>query len=279
MYLVTGASGNVGRALVTQLSSSGEEVRAFTRDPARLAVDSGAVQVAAGDFRSPETFSSACTGVDAAFIMNGGPDIQTFEQLLSAARAAGVRRVVFLSTLVADEPDSPIGQHHRLRELAIESSGVAAVHLRPGGFMSNATLWAESIVRDGAVRNAMGQGRYAPIAPEDVAAVAARALRDEALSGAIPLTGGALVSVPEQVEILARVLGRPLRCIDVPIDEAVAALVRAGTPPPIAAAVGQSFAAVRDGRTMTVSDRVSTLLGRPPMTFEAWARLHRDRFI
>src|SRR5262249_53298798 len=157
----------------------------------------------------------------------------------------------------------------------IRESGLPAKFLRPGGFMSNAYQWIRSIQTEGVVYSALGDTRFPPIAPEDIAGVAVRALLDPMLAGEVyEMTGGELVSVPEQVNILATVLGRPIRCVDIPIETAIQNLIRAGIPAQVAAAVGESYEAVRNGRVVAVKDTVEKLTGHKPMMFEAWARAH-----
>jgi uncharacterized protein YbjT (DUF2867 family) len=79
---------------------------------------------------------------------------------------------VFLSSILAGVPGVLIGQLHKVKEDAIRESGLSAVFVRPGAFMTNAYQWVRSIKADGVVYNPMGGFRFAPIAPEDIAAVA-----------------------------------------------------------------------------------------------------------
>jgi (4-alkanoyl-5-oxo-2,5-dihydrofuran-3-yl)methyl phosphate reductase len=145
--------------------------------------------------------------------------------------------------------------------------------------MTNTYQWIGTIKAEGVVYNAMGTGKSAPIAPEDIAAVAVKALTVPSLSDEVfELTGSQLLSVPEQVTILADVLGKPIRCVDVPMETAVQGLIRAGIPAQIAAAVGQSFEAIRDGRARALNNTVERVTGNQPKTFEAWAREHASRF-
>jgi uncharacterized protein YbjT (DUF2867 family) len=279
MYLVTGATGNVGSEVVAQLLAKGQKVRVFTRDAGKVAHWSGRVEIASGDFEKPDTFARAIANVEAAFVMNGSLDQQLFERLVTVAKAEGDPRIVFLSTILAGLPQLQIGKLHKEKEDAIRESGLRGKFIRPGGFMTNAYQWIGTIKAEGIVYNATGDAKTAPIAPEDIAAVAVKALTDPALSGeTLELTGGELLNIPEQVNILAKALGQSIRCVDVPVDAAVQNLVRAGIPPQIAAAVGESFETIRAGRVVTISDTVAKVTGLPPTTFEAWARKHASRF-
>jgi len=279
MYLVTGSTGNVGSNVVTQLLENGEQVRVFTRDPGKVAHWGDRVQVAIGDFGKPETFARAVAGAEGVFLMNGGLDAELFRQLVSAAKARGNPRIAFLSSILAGEPEFQIGKLHKDKEDAIRQSGLQGKFIRAGGFMTNSYQWIGTIKTDGVVYNALGAGKSALIAPEDIAAVTVKALTDPSLSGeTFELTGGELSTTAENVAILSKVLGKPIRCVDVPTEAAVQGLIRAGIPPQVAAAVGQSFEAIRNGRVVTVTDTFERVTGRKPGTFETWAREHASRF-
>jgi len=279
MYLITGATGNVGSEVVSQLLAKGQKVRVFTRDAAKVAHWGDQVEVALGDLTAPETFAKAVAGVDGVFIMNGPLDGGIFRQLIAAAKAQGNPRVVFLSTLFAGIPDSAIGQLHKDKEDVIRASGLTGKFVRAGAFMTNSYQWLGTIKAEAAVYNAMGAGKFAPVAAEDIAAVAVHALTTTAPSPEVfEVTGGELLTVAEQVAILAQARNNPIKSIDVPTESAVDGLIRIGTPPPVAAAVGKSFEAIRDGHMATIKDTVRQITGRQPRTFRSWAQEHAARF-
>jgi uncharacterized protein YbjT (DUF2867 family) len=280
MYLITGATGNVGSKIVSQLLDKGEKVRVFTRDPDKVAHWGDSVEVVIGDFTHPETFTQAVSGVEGVFIMNGPLDGGIFRQLIAVAKAQGNPRVVFLSSLFADFPESPIGQLHKDKEDAIRASGLSGKFVRAGSFMTNSFQWLGTIKGEGVVYNSMGTGKVAPVAPEDIAIVAVHALTDPNPSPEIlEVTGGELLSIPEQVAILSQAVGKPIRSVSVPTEAAVQGLIRIGTPPPVAAAVAQSFEIIRDGRLATVKDTVQQLTGKQPRTYQSWAQEHAARFV
>jgi uncharacterized protein YbjT (DUF2867 family) len=278
--VVVGATGNVGTAVTEQLLERRLRTRVFTRDAAKMARWSDRVEVAVGDFQRPDTFAQAVSGAEAVFLMSQNPDPQAFARLIDAAKSSGEPRIVFLSSSAAKQPDLQIGVLHSRKEDTIRASGLPAVFLRPGGFMSNSYQWIHSINTEGVVYNALGDTRFPPVAPEDIAAVAVRSLTDPELSGkTFDLTGGELLSVPEQVEILANVLGKPIRSVEITIETAIENLIRAGVPAQIARAVGESYRSVRDGRILGIADSIEKVTGAKPMTFESWARRHTSRFL
>lgn len=272
-------AGNVGSEVTAQLLARGERVRVFTRDATKVAHWGDRVQVALGDFGKPDTLARAAAGVKGVFLMNGGPDGEPFRQLLAGVKAQGEPRMVFLSTILAGSPEFAIGKMHKDKEDAIQEAGLQGTFVRAGGFMSNAYQWSGTIKAEGVVYNALGSGKSAPIAAEDIAAVAVRELTaPDVADDVFEVTGAKLLSVPEQVGILSKVLGKPIRCVDVPVEAAVQDFIRGGVPEQVAASVGQSFAAIRDGRGAAVTDTVERVTGKRPMTFEEWARKHASRF-
>lgn len=272
MFLITGASGNIGSHIARQLLQAGHPVRAFTRDPARLGELAGQVEIAGGDFSRPDTLGAAAAGAKAVFL-NTGPNPADLPGLLAQLRANGAPRVVFLSSILAGDEEFSLGRMHRANEDVLHASGLPAVVLRPSGFMTNTLRWADSIRADGVVYNAMGTGKAPMIAPEDIAAVAVRALLDPALDGAtLELTGGQLLNVPEQVAILSEVLGRSLRSVDVTIEQTVQGLAASGIPEAIARGVAQSLEAVRDGRGRAMTPTVERITGALPRSFDSWVR-------
>ena len=279
MYLVTGATGNVGSEVVKQLLAAGKTVRVFTRDAAKVAHWGGQVEVALGDFISPESFAKAASGIEGIFIMNGALDGGIFRQLIAAAKVQGNPRVVFLSTLFAGSAESPIGQLHKDKEDVIRASGLPGGFIRAGSFMTNAYQWLGAIKAEGTVYNPMSDGKVAPVAAEDIAAIAVHALTDAGTSIELfEVTGSELLTTAEQVQILSKAANRPIRCVDVPTESAVQRLISNGTPAPVAAAVAQSFQDVRAGKMAVVKDTVLRVTGRQPKTFQSWAQEHASKF-
>jgi uncharacterized protein YbjT (DUF2867 family) len=279
MYLVTGATGNVGSNVVNQLLAQGEEVRVFAHDAAKAAHSSDRVQIALGDFTKPETYAAAVSGVEGIFLMNITTPIDSFRQLLQAAKASGNPRIAFLSSISAADPVTLVGKLHLEKEEAISESGLPYALLRCGGFMSNAFGWLQTIKSESTVYNPMGSGQYAPIAPEDIAAVAVHALRSSQLSAeTYNLTGGQLIDTPQQVEILSRLINRPLHIVDITTETATENMIRSGIPEPIATGVAKSFESIRAGKAAMATNTVAQLTGRPPLTFEDWATRHVDKF-
>jgi uncharacterized protein YbjT (DUF2867 family) len=281
MLLVTGATGNVGRELVRELDAAFVPFRVLARDPGRAAaLPAGAERVRA-DLDDPATLAPAFAGADRLFLLTPGIGTGHVRHAVAAALAAGVRHIVHLSSFnVLGDPMPAMGRWHHEREQVIRASGIPATFLRPGGFMTNAFDWLPTIREDGYVLNPAGQGRYAPIDPADIAAVAALALTGEGHQGKeYVLTGGETFTVAEQAAVLSAATGL---CIEVrepaTPGEAVRARFPGGAPLALADAILEGFALLRADTTGLRTGTVRRLLGREPGTFADWCKRNADAF-
>lgn len=282
MILVTGATGTVGREVVKQLLEAGEEVRVLARDPAKAEKLGPGVEVAQGDLAKPDTLGSAFAGVDKAFVLATGPELTTLESnAYDAAKKAGVRHIVKVSAQGAElDKDLLIGRWHRDSEEKLKASGIAWTILRPGGFASNALMWAGSIKATGMVFQPTGNAKTAPIDPRDIAAVAVKALTSPGHEGkAYELSGPEAMTTDEMVQRLGAAIGKPLRFVDVPESAARDRMAQSGMPEIMINAVLELMAHVRTGGGATVSSTVEQVLGRKARKFDEWARDHAAAFV
>ncbi|MDR8411244.1 NAD(P)H-binding protein [Nonomuraea sp. 3-1Str] len=281
MILVTGATGNVGRELVHELDAIGAEFRVLVRDPARAAALPQRPERVVADLGDPATLPAAFAGADRLFLLTPGIGVEHTAHAVAAARAAGVSHIVHLSSFnVLGDPMPAMGRWHHEREQVVRASGMPATFLRPGGFMTNAFDWLPTIREGGYVLDPVGPGRYAPIDPADIAAVAALALtRDGHQGREYVLTGEELFTIAEQVKVLAAAAGRDIevRAAATP-EEAVTSRFPHGAPPALADAIIEGFALMRADTAGFRTDTVERLLGRKPRTFAGWCARNADAF-
>jgi uncharacterized protein YbjT (DUF2867 family) len=269
MILVTGATGNVGKVLVQQLLEKGARTRILVRDPQRAAGLAGKVEFAVGDLDKPETLADAVKGVEQLYFVTA--QTQQVRHLLEAAQHAGVKHVVKQSTIEADCSLGP-GKWHRQQEQLIQSMGFEWTILRPTLMMVNTIQWwAETIKSQNAVYFPGGKGKVPPVDPQDVAAVASVVLTEPGYIGRIfDITGPESLTIGEMVEILAKVIGRPIKYTDVPVFAAGIAMLRYGTSLNLAYHLMQTLGALRRSEYAYVTDVVEQVGRVKPRTFEEW---------
>ncbi|HEY1920964.1 MAG TPA: SDR family oxidoreductase [Streptosporangiaceae bacterium] len=283
MIVVTGASGAVGSALLGELSASGHPVRAAYRSPARAAQAVAAGQPAVvADFSDPATLAPALDGADAVFLLGAMSPDQAEQELnvLSAARAIGVPRVIKLSVWRADEQLTPIARLHRPVEEALESSGLGWTFLRPNFYMQNFSRQLSASIRDdGMFAQPATSAPISFVDIRDVARVAAQVLTTSGHDGKIyNITGPAALTYDQAAAIFAQELDRPVRFIGLSDEQARAGMLQRGLPEFYADALLEVSRVYRQGGVGQVTSTVHDLTGQPPVTFTQFVRDHRSAF-
>ena len=274
--LVTGASGNVGRAVVRSLLNAHAPIRRAERSPVP---GGGAGQVVAFDFADPGTWSAAFDGVRTMFLVRPPPIGNVRRDLLpavAAARDAGVGHVVFLS-LQGAERNKLVP--HAAVESWLRTSGMSWTFVRPSFFHQNlSTTHAADIRERNEILVPAGAGATAFVDTDDVGAVAAAALLDPAghHNRAWTVTGPAALTYARVADILTAELGRPIS-YPRPGSWRYARHARhvLGMPWAMVAVTTAIYTTARLGLAAALSDDVRTVLGREPIDFATFA--HRER--
>lgn len=280
--VVTGATGNVGRAVVEELGKTSAPVRAATRSPENASpLAALGAEVVELDYTRPETFGPVLDGADHVLVV--APDSPEQTQLIAgfvaAAASAGVRYLVKISGLQT-APAISLARWNREAEAMIAGSGIDATVLRPNSFMQNLSgMLGHGIRSDGVVALPFGTGRVSWIDARDVAAVAAALLAEPAhLGESLDLTGAAALTTEEVAQILSDQLGRPIAYVDVPPEAIRQGMTAMGLPPWAVSATAELFEACRVGEMATVSPSVSAILGRAPIGLDRFVGDHRHCF-
>jgi len=199
--------------------------------------------------------------------------VEVQSSFIDAARKAGVKHVVKLSGIIP-ELDSPFrfARMHAEIEKRLEASGVAFTHLRAGEFMPSYFRQVPSIVARGILALPMGDARIASIDIGDLAEVAIAVLTTDGHEGKIyPLTGPEALSMAEVAEKLSAAIGKPIRYIDVPPEDARQARLAAGLPPFLAEGLDELFAERRKGKESRVWPTIEEVFGWRPTSFDEFA--------
>ncbi|MET9293611.1 NmrA family NAD(P)-binding protein [Streptomyces sp. NPDC003077] len=272
--LVTGATGTIGKHIVSSLAAAGSEVRALVRDPDTASLPAG-VEAVRGDLSAPETLEPALRGVRSVYLMWPGIPVEPGV----VERIAGhAEHVVYLSADVTDLADGerPTIYHQEIERL-IRASGLRWTFVRAIDFATNTLAWADQIKR-GVVRWPYGRAARSLIHERDIADVAVHALTTPGHDKAKYLiTGPEAITHADQVRIIGEAIGREVRWEDLPPDIAREQLTAAWGNPEFVAARLKAWAGFVD-TPERVTDTVEQLLGRPARTFRAWAEEHAGDF-
>ncbi|WP_369251154.1 NAD(P)H-binding protein [Streptomyces sp. R41] len=295
LVLIPGAGG-VGRTVFEHLRAQEVPVRFMVRREDERADELRALgaEVVIGDLTRPETVAAALQGVARMyFAMRVSPD-----HLLAATVVASVAReygkleaLVDLSQMTVSQmtatstEESHQQRLHWLAEQVFDWSGLPVVHIRPTSFLDNplfTMMAARSIQESGTIALPFGTGRTSPVAVDDVARVVATVLRDPAphIGQTYELTGPRSVDMTELAEEFSRALGRPVSCVDVPLDRWQSqGLSRMGLPPHIEQHAATMARLHRDNRYDRTADGVERVTGIPAQSIEAYVAARRDFYL
>ncbi len=271
--LVTTPNGKVGSELVKILDArGGAELRlgAHTVEKAQKAFPGA--EVVRLDYGDPNSVTAALNGVEAVYLASPGDALAEPEKrFIDAARAAGVKKIVKLSVMGAENGDRPMRQV----EKHLEVSGVAYTILRPTWFMQNFSTSNAGPIRAGTLAEPAGTARTAFIDARDIAEVAAEVLTRPGHDGrTYTLTGPELLDRNQVVAVLSKEIGRPVSYVPI-TDEQLRANLKAHLSPSYIELLSFLYAVVRAGSTERKTDDVQKVLGRAPRSLAQFAKDHR----
>lgn len=283
--LVTGATGKTGAAVVEQLIAAGFPVRALVRrnDGRSERLASLGAEAVVGDLLDIGSLRSVLDGVGRAYFVYPPEDglLEATANVAVAGKEAGLGALVNMSQIIAREGHpSPLSRQHWLAEQVLDRAAFGVVHIRPSFFAEMPfILNGGTIAAEGRIYQAHGDGRHAPVAAGDIArAVAAILAAPEAHFGKTHvLTGPEALTQHDIAATFARVLGKPVDYVDVPVEDWKRAMAEAGLPPFLVAHLGRTADDHRAGRFDAVTDAVREITGAPAQSFEDYVNENRDR--
>lgn len=268
-FLVTGASGQLGRLVVAELArrAGASAVAAIVRDPARSAsLFPEGVVVRKGDYEQPGSLETAFAGGGRLLLISSnalGARVAQHRNAIEAAKRAGVARIAYTSVLHADVSQLGLAEEHRQTEALIGESGLPFSLLRNGWYTENYAASIPPALQHGAFIGSAGQGRISSASRQDYAEAAAAALMEDSAAKVVhELAGDASYSLAEFAAELSRQSGKQIPYVDLPEAEYRAALVGAGLPDGLAALLAESDAAAAKGALEDNSRVLSGLIGR-----------------
>ncbi len=267
MIIVTGASGQLGRAAVERLLElvPTEQIGVSVRNPEKAReLEAQGVRVRRGEFDDPASLADAFEGASRVLIVSvnsfGEAAVRQHRAAINAAKAAGAQRIVYTSHMAA--PVRTMGGH-AATEAALRECGVAYTALRNGYYATSARWLLGDALTTGELA-APEDGPIAYTAHPDLAAAAAIALTGEELDGVTPaLTGPEALDLAGVAALASELSGHPIRRVIVPEAEYRAIQVAKGVPEPMADILLEFFAASRQGQFAPADPTLARLLGRP----------------
>ncbi|MFJ1551236.1 NAD(P)H-binding protein [Streptomyces sp. NPDC088246] len=268
MILVTGATGNIGSALLQELHACGAgSLRGLTRDAVRASFPKG-VETVQGDFADIASLKPALEGVRSLFLVSR---VGSDADILGAARQAGVVHVVLVSSItVQTHPHLGPADENLAVERLLKGSGMAWTILRPTQFASNALWWAASIREHQPVRVPYADIGLPTIHPADIASVARVALTKSGHQGrTYALTGPERVTARQQVNAIAVALEREVPLAEISREEAHRDMAAFLGDEAADAVLDVTGGDVND-ELLKVRDTVSRVTGSPARRFHHW---------
>ncbi|MFE6866989.1 SDR family oxidoreductase [Kitasatospora sp. NPDC057692] len=269
MYVVTGATGQLGRLVVDGLLAKvpASEVAVVVRSAEKAAdlADRG-VTVRVADYDRPESLAGAFAAGDKVLLISGsevGSRVPQHTAVVEAARAAGVALLAYTSA--PGGATFKLADEHKATEAVIRESGLPFALLRNGWYTENYLGDAAGTVERGAVVGSAGRdGRIATAPRRDYADAAVAVLTGEGHEGAVyELSGDAAWSLPELAAELAQASGRPVDFHPVAPEEHLRILVGAGLPEGFAEILVDVDAGIARGELAGTPGDLARLIGRP----------------
>lgn len=290
MILVTGATGQIGGRVASELAERGVPLRTMSRRPDAIVPASGnqLAEHVVADFDDVASLEAAVDGAGAVLVVSpSNPDMVRQQGNLVRVLAAASPRpyVVKVSGfMTAADSASQSGRWHAAIEAQLLEAGLEALFLRPPFFMQNLLRSASLVAAESRIRSSIGDQRIAMIDAADISRVAAHCLaaaRDGGTArptGARTLTGPDAVGFGEIAGILSDLLGREVRYESVSVEAERSGLLEGGAPiwrADVVAEFQRGFAA---GLGAEVTDAVTQLSGAPPRPVARFLEAHQAQF-
>ncbi|KAF5052082.1 NAD(P)H azoreductase [anaerobic digester metagenome] len=234
MILITGANGQVGRAIIKALLSKGEQVRAFVfrNEHVQEIKKLGDMDVVVGNMLNQEDLDRAFSGVNRVYHICSAinPDeVLIGEMVINAARKANVKHFVFHSVLHSVLQEMPHHQKKLIVEQLVVDSGIPYTIVQPTVFMQNIFESWNSIVEKGVFVQKFfttPNTRMCLVDLDDVAEAAAIILTSsDHFNASYEFSGSENLSLQDMVEVMGQCLNREIK-VETLSDEMLSSQLR-----------------------------------------------------
>lgn len=269
-FIVTGASGQLGRQVIDNLITAGAgPIIAISRSPEKLAdlADKG-VEARKGDFNDPTSLSAAFSGGKRLLIISTddlepGKRLEAHKNAIAAATKEGITHIVYTS-LTNPVEESPItfSKDHSDTEALIKQTGASYTILRNNLYTDLMLMGGGKSIGMGQHFAAAAEGKTGYVTRADCARAAAAALMQETGSSVLDITGPAALSQSDIAAILSEISGKEIPYIPISTDELVQGMIGAGLPEPMAKVFASFDEAIAKDYLSVATDDLENLTGQ-----------------
>lgn len=270
---VTGATGQLGRLVVAALKTrtAPENIVALARTPEKGA-DLG-VEVRAFDYGQPDKLADALKGIDRLLLISGsevGKRFQQHHDVIVAAKAAGVKLLVYTSVLRVETSTLFVAPDHVATEEFLPKAGIPYTILRNGWYTENYLGGLKGAIDSGVLYGASGEGKISAAPRADYAEAAAVVLTSEGHEGKVyELAGDEAFTMSDLAAAVAKQVGKPMAYQNVTEQDVVDGMVKSGLPEGLAKLLASADTSTAKGDLFDDTHTLSKLIGRPTTSLQA----------
>lgn len=275
MIAITGATGQLGRLVITQLLETmpASNIIAAVRSPekAKDLTDIG-VQVRFADYNKPASLTSAFKGADKLLFISSseiGQRVKQHKAVINAAKEVNVGLVAYTSILHADNSPLALAIEHKKTEALLRQSTIPFVLLRNGWYTENYTAGIQNALTHGVILGCANDGHISSAARADYAKAAATVLLLENQTGIIyELAGDTAYTLTELTKEISKQSGKKITYSNMPEAEYKKTLITMGLPEKIAVLLSESDTGASKGGLFDNQSQLSKLIAKPttPLT-------------
>jgi NAD(P)H dehydrogenase (quinone) len=264
---ITGATGHLGRLIISKLKEKSPDAQLVGLVRSKQKAADLGVEAREADYDKPETLGPALEGVNTLLLISGsevGKRAVQHNNVIDAAKKAGVSWIVYTSLLHADKSSLSLAEEHKATEAALKDSGIAYTLLRNGWYTENYTGSIGGALAGGAFIGSAGDGKISSASRADYADAAVTVLTSQGQQGKVyELAGDKAYTLHDLAAEISRQTGKEIPYKNLPEEDYAAALASFGLPQGLAQAIASWDVSASKGDLFDDSHQLSTLIRHP----------------